>query len=85
MNWGFQRKLAKPKAKSCNWCKHFNDNFECEINGMKNGITRRLFLKFNQGFWDFRYCKHYRYSRLKFKSYKNMCEENAKATGYIGP
>jgi hypothetical protein len=85
MNWSFQRRRVKPTAKSCEWCKNFSEDFECTLNGIKQGqVTHRLVLKMEKEFWDFRYCKNYKYSKANFKRYKKMCEENAKATGYVG-
>lgn len=83
MNWGFQRKQIKPTAKCCDWCKNFTKDFDCEFPRAKRGqLTHRLTLKMmNEG--EFRYCKNYRYSKVNFKAYKKICEENAKATNYF--
>ena len=90
MNWNFQRKLIKPTAKHCNWCKHlykchkttFGIEIEkCDFDNtpMQTKTTHRQDLKIKREN-DFRYCKNYRYSKTSFKAYKKMCEENGKAT-----
>lgn len=80
MNYNFQRKQVKPTAKSCDWCKNFSEDFQCGLNAKKAGeLSHRLILKLMKE-QDFRYCKNYRYSKANFKRYKNMCEDNTKAT-----
>lgn len=80
MNWEFQRNQIKPTAKSCEWCRHFDDNFQCTLNAKKAGeLSHRLVLKLIKES-DFRYCKNYRYSKVNFVRYKEMCKENREVT-----
>ena len=76
MNYNFQRNKVKPNAKNCDWCKNFNEDFECIKPTL---LTHRMVLKMERE-EEFRYCKNYRYSKIHFKRYKTMCEENGKIT-----
>lgn len=77
MNYGFQAKLLKPTAKSCSWCKE-NNEWSCDVGFCKccaETLTHRQYLKMVKED-DFRYCKHYRFSKKEFKEWKEMRNKN---------
>lgn len=81
MNRDFQRKRIKPNAKCCDWCRYIGEDFMCRFEGNQGQLTHRLLLKLIREN-DFRYCKNYRYSKVNFKIYKNMCIDNATLTKF---
>ena len=76
MNYTIQSKMIRPNAKNCTWCKNYN---KCFVDNSYNGaiLTHRQFLKMiREDNW--RYCKHYRFSKKNFNEWKKFRVENTR-------